>query len=540
MGCSGEKALKGDSSQYNIELYTLKSQDSRFVYKLQKRTSVKIIKKEDSNILDDINNNDNEEINSLTSDEKFEYNSIFLLCLTNNEVFKNYHEIIELKPFNITSLIKVIIIVIYESTQNGIEKELIKKGIEQLENFPNGVIDIEAMKEKYDVSQNPNITNDNLNLSDDDDSDDDELIIEEEVTEKTLSDCNKLLFENDFSEKLNLNDEDDIVCKNKIIKIIFENCKFNDIYTFSLLIGNLEKYQNLKKFGFNNNLIPSNFEGWNSISQLINNNYNIRILDLRASSLNDYNFENISQSIFDKRIRLLDISENFLTLDSMKNLSLFLKNNKTLKKLYVQRNAVAQFKAEGVKYVCEGLSNHPNLIVLDISYMELTGCGVYLGQFIAQNNILQDLNVANCKLNVHDFKNICRPICNSKSLKIFDISFNDMGGKNSLIELGEAIKKNKSLVEIHLDQMNLDMDNYNIIFDSIEINQNIKYYSLSYNNNLSPKLVLKFFLQKNGVDTLEYIPYNPDTHPGKELTLEEKKIVEKFKTDKPKMKLITK
>ena len=59
MGCSGEKALKGDSSQYNIELYTLKSQDSRFVYKLQKRTSVKIIKKEDSNILDDINNNDN-------------------------------------------------------------------------------------------------------------------------------------------------------------------------------------------------------------------------------------------------------------------------------------------------------------------------------------------------------------------------------------------------------------------------------------------------------------------------------------------------
>ena len=79
----------------------------------------------------------------------------------------------------------------------------------------------------------------------------------------------------------------------------------------------------------------------------------------------------------------------------MKNLSLFLKNNKTLKKLYVQRNAVAQFKAEGVKYVCEGLSNHPNLIVLDISYMELTGCGVYLGQFISQINILQDLNVAN-------------------------------------------------------------------------------------------------------------------------------------------------
>ena len=115
-----------------------------------------------------------------------------------------------------------------------------------------------------------------------------------------------------------------------------------------------------------------------------------------------------------------------------------------------------------------------------------------------------------------------------------------MGGNKSLEEIGKIIKINKSINEIHLDQMNLNMDNYNIILDAIKQNNTIKYYSLSYNHDLKPKIVLNFFLEKNDVDCLEYIPYNHDTHPTKELTLEEKKILEKYKTEKPNLKIITK
>ena len=115
-----------------------------------------------------------------------------------------------------------------------------------------------------------------------------------------------------------------------------------------------------------------------------------------------------------------------------------------------------------------------------------------------------------------------------------------MGGNRSIEEIGKVIKNNKSIIEIHLAQMNLNMDNYEIIFNAIEQNKTIKQYDLSNNYDLKPKLVLNFFFKKNGIKCLEYIPYNPDTHPGKELTLEEKKIIEKFKNERPDLKLITK
>ena len=550
MGCCGSTSLSEPSLIYTVELYEIKSIHSNYSYKLEKIGSERIEKQEDSSIENDLNECGNNTISTITNDKIKQQNSMFYLYIGRDLIYKNYKEVYHIFPFKIPNLIKIIIILINDAIKDGIEKDLIKKGIELLDTFPKGIINLEKIKEKYDISQNPNITNDNLNLSDDDNSEnDDELIIDEEdISEKTISEINNYLFNhidkennNENNEKTNLNDDDIYENqKDKIKKVIFQNCKFPDLYAFSIIISNLEKYKNLKKFSFTNNYINQDFEGYSSIIQLLNNNYNIRILDLKASSLNDYLLEKIVDSIKDKRLRSLDLSENFLTSEGMKFLSKFLKDNKTLQRLYVQRNAVIQFKAEGVKHICLSLLNHPNILLLDFSYMELTGCGEFIGQFLSNNQTLEILNITCCKLNISDFKNICNPICNNTKLKKFNISQNDMGGNKSLEEIGKVIKNNKSIIEIHLAQMNLNMDNYHIIFDAIENNRTIKHYDLSNNYDLKPKLVLNFFFKKNGIECLEYIPYNPETHPGKELTLEEKKIIEKFKNEKPELKLITK
>ncbi len=543
MGCCGSTSLSEPSLTYTVELYEIQSADKSYSYKFEKRSSETIEKQEESTIENDLNGCGNNLISNITSDPTIQQNSMFYLYIGRDLIFKNYKDIYQIFPYKYPTLVKIIVILINEAINDGIEKDLIKKGIELLDNFPKGIINLEKIKEKYDISQNPNITNDNLNLSDDDNSEnEDELIIDEEdITEKTLSEINTYLFNPIDNEKNNANDDDIFQNqKDKIKKIVFQNCKFPDIYTFSIILSNLEKYKNLKKFSFNNNYINSDFEGYSSIIQLLNNNYNIRIVDLKASSLNDYQLEKIVDSIKDKRLRSLDLSENFLTSEGMKFLSKFLKDNKTLQRLYVQRNAVIQFKAEGVKHICLNLLDHPNILLLDFSYMELTGCGEFIGQFLSENKTLEILNIISCKLNITDFKNICGPICNNKKLKKFSISQNDMGGIKSLEEVGKVIKNNKSIVEIHLAQMNLNMDNYQIIFDAIDNNKTIKHYDLSNNYDLKPKLVLNFFFKKHGIECLEYIPYNPEKHPGKELTLEEKKLIEKFKNEKPEVKLITK
>ena len=552
MGCCGAVQVNEVSIFYTIELYTIKQTNSNFSYQFQLITSEKIEKQQKTSLLDDIRDCTNNNISNILSNETTFNNSLFYLYLGKNPIYKSYTSLSNIYPINNPSLVKTIIVLIDEAINNNLSKEVIRQGIDNLNTFPKGILNLEKIKEQFEKSQNPNITKDNISLSDNSSDNEDELIIEQTITENILKEIFKYLFQNfeklntkvnnsvNVSIDSNFENEENGTENNKIKKIIIQNSKFPDMYVFALLIKNLEKYKSLQKFGFNNNFINSDFEGWKNIESLLNKNYNIRILDLRSSSLNDLELERITESIKDKRIRLLDLSENFLTVEGMKSLQNFLKINKTLQRLYLQRNAVVQFKAEGVKYVCESLLNHPNILLLDFSYMELTGCGQFIGNLIKENKTLENLNVASCKLNIGDFKNICEPICQNKKLKIFNISFNDMGGNKSLEEIGKVIKKNKSINEIHLDQMNLNMDNYNIILDAIKENKIIKYYSLSYNHDLKPKIILNFFLEKNGVDCLEYIPYNHDTHPTKEFTLEEKKILERYKIEKPNLKIITK
>ena len=552
MGCCGAVPVNEVSIFYTIELYTIKQTDKNFNYTFQLITSEKIEKQQKTSLKDDIEGCTNEHISNILSNETLFENSLFYIYLAKNPIYKSSQSISNIYPYNHPTLIKIIIVLI-DDVINNLSKEIIIQGIDGLTTFPKGILNLEKIKEHFEQCQNPNITKDNISLSDDNSSEnEDELIIEEDITENTLKVIFKYLFQNiqklntkiDNSDNIsidsNFENEENGTENNKIKKIIIQNSKFPDLYVFALLIKNLEKYKSLQKFAFNNNFINSDFEGWKNIESLLNKNYNIRILDLSSSTLNDLELEGIIESIKDKRIRLLNLSENFLTVEGMKSLSNFLKINKTLQRLYLQRNAVVQFKAEGVKYVCESLLNHPNILLLDFSFMELTGCGQFIGKLIKENKTLENLNIASCKLNIVDFKNICEPICNDKKLKKFNISFNDMGGNKSLEEIGKIIIFNKSINEIHLDQMNLNMDNYNIILDAIKKNKTIKYYSLSYNYNLNPKIVLKFFLEKNDVDCLEYIPYNQETHLGKEFTLEEKKILERLKIEKPKLKIITK
>ena len=117
-----------------------------------------------------------------------------------------------------------------------------------------------------------------------------------------------------------------------------------------------------------------------------------------------------------------------------------------------------------------------------------------------------------------------------------------MGGDKSLEYISDSIKENKSLICLKMEKMNINNDNYQIIFEKIEKNKNISTYSVSYNSKIKPLIMLNFFIKQMQVKILEYIPYdkNNNEDKNKELTLDEKKFIEKFKTERPDMKLIYK
>ena len=509
-------------------------------------------------LLDQCGQNNELKIKEFLENENFKDTSIFYYFLREKPIIKTYYQSLKYHPFSLPKLFQIIIL--STAQLENIPIQLIEKQTKNLlyNEFIGKELNLNEMKKKIDEANNSNITKDSMSLSDDTEYEenetikekDNEIIICGELNKETLDNIifkfnnigsiyNKDLIIAKNDENENENENIDIRKNINIIKIF--SSSFDNISLFDKLMKFL-KDKNIKKFYFYDNNINIDFDGWNSICEFLENDYNIRYVDLHCSSLSDNNINSLIAPLSDKRIRYLNLSENFLSVDGIKIISSFLKENKTLQRLILRRNSKSEFKAEGVKIILESLDSSKNIEFIDFSYMNLTGCGAHIGNFLNSNKSLEKLILINVQLNAADFKNIFWSVKTNNIIKEIDVSLNDMGGDKSLQYIADGVKENKSLNCLKMDKININNDNYQIIFDAIEQNKKITHYTVNYNSRIKPKIMLNFFMKQTHVKTLEYEPYDKtnDEDKNKELTLEEKKLFEKFKTERPDMELIYK
>ena len=509
-------------------------------------------------LLDQCGQNNELKIKEFLENENFKDTSIFYYFLREKPIIKTYYQSLKYHPFSLPKLFQIIIL--STAQLENIPIQLIEKQTKNLlyNEFIGKELNLNEMKKKIDEANNSNITKDSMSLSDDTEYEenetikekDNEIIICGELNKETLDNIifkfnnigsiyNKDLIIAKNDENENENENIDIRKNINIIKIF--SSSFDNISLFDKLMKFL-KDKNIKKFYFYDNNINIDFDGWNSICEFLENDYNIRYVDLHCSSLSDNNINSLIAPLSDKRIRYLNLSENFLSVDGIKIISTFLKDNKTLQRLILRRNSKSEFKAEGVKIILESLDSSKNIEFIDFSYMNLTGCGAHIGNFLNSNKSLEKLILINVQLNAADFKNIFWSVKTNNIIKEIDVSLNDMGGDKSLQYIADGVKENKSLNCLKMDKININNDNYQIIFDAIEQNKKITHYTVNYNSKIKPKIMLNFFMKQTHVKTLEYEPYDKtnDEDKNKELTLEEKKLFEKFKTERPDIELIYK
>ena len=516
-------------------------------------------KLENVKFINQIEKSNNPEIQKFLDRPNFQSNTIFYYYLREEPLIKTFNQSTKYVPYSLHNLSKIILLSTDSVTQfpsQVIENETKHLNQKKIINY---VLNLNEDKKLLDQANNPNITKDNLSLNENSLNAEDEsvkekegeIIISEEVTKDTYVDLiSKFEKGGKNYQQNNINletSEDNRITKNngdnnhniKSVKIY--GSKFDNIDIFNKIMNYLAK-KNIKKFSFFENNTNSDFDGWDAISDFFDINFSLRYIDLHGSNLYDYHLSQITRSLTNKRIRFLNLSENFLTVDGVEIIANYLKHNKTIQKLNLCRNAQCQFKAEGVKLITNALISNPNIKFLGVSYMNLTGCGENIGNFITNNNSIENICLRNVQLNAIDFKNIFIPLKTNKVLKEIDISLNDMGGDKSLQYIADAIKENKSLICMRMDQININNDNYQIIFDAIEKNKNISSYSVSFNSKVKPKIMLNFFIKQKHVKHLEYEPFDKENPEDKkkELTLEEKKLIEKFKTERPDMELIYK
>ena len=467
-------------------------------------------------------------------------NSSMVFFYSPKKEIKSYDELITFRPFSNNNLSKVLIISYNEPIQENISADLIKNSLKNLKEIKNyQVLNFGNAKSKNDQNNDQNnkmlvsISMDgsmnqfaNLNPG----LKDETYLIMGNITSDTINITKNLLFNGEDPKNNNFNYQ--------IQHIMIKNSQISDIKIFSELMNLIKKFP-VKMFTFSDNIIENDLDVWKYILDFISNS-NIRHIDLHCCKLMDNFMKSLINALSKKQLQIIDIGENYFTYNSMKLFSEFLLNMPYIQKLYLRNNSRNNFKAEGVKYIMEGLKNNDCINLLEFSEMDITSSGEFLSELIFGKKNLEFLFLKNCKLNCKDFKSIFEAIANTDNIKEIDVSFNNMGGDKALEYLAQAIKKNKSLTYLGIDKLNINMDNYKIIFDAIENNKNISKYSFSYNSGMKPKIVLNFFLPLKHVKFLEYIPFNAKEDKGKELTLEEKKLIEQFKNERKDMEFIYK
>ena len=575
MGCCVPN-VEQISLSFEVVLLRLEPQEQSNTFLIREITKDTFEKEDGMTFIDCCLSSNDQTLSKMFTNKKIGEETLYYCYLRKIPVIKTYKTMKEFKPISFGQLTKIIILSTEEALKQNISNALIKKQTKKIAEMIGTIVDFTKIKEQMERALDPNITKDSLRLTDTEDKGEgeeeeenepaeNELFIEGVLNAKVLREVKATLFPNkirksergkeetgqstgiDLKKKeddiINIDELDNPDAENKIInKVVIRNAKFPQLEVFTKLIKTISQFKGLKKFGFTNNFIDGEFEGWETILDFLINHYNIRWLDFHSSTIYDSHLPDMFKALKDTRIRYLDLSENFLSFHGTETIAKWLKTNKTLQRLYLQRNAVCQFKAEGVKKICEALKTSINIQILDFSFMDLTTCGVHIAELLKVSKSLKEVNVHCAKLNYGDFKAICRTLAqDNTTLETLDIGMNDMGGNKSLEEIANMLKTNKSLTAINLDQIGLTMDNYSIILDGIEANKTIEKFYFSFNSEVKPKIILNFFMKREGLKFLEYVPYNTelDKDRDKVLTLEEKKIIEKFSSSRPEVTLKT-
>ena len=521
MGCSNSMQ-SGPTKIYIITYCSLVPLKGDNLYKIKLIAMEEVKKKQGRKFFEQINRHKEKEITNFCQRKCFEEKTLFYVYDKSSiPQIKNLYQMMNLVPHNLSDLHDIFLLStdkVFDFPNNLIEKKT--KNLPYYD-FVGYEMDLNDLQDIYDDMNYSHMTRNDIIYDDDKIEEDDDRSDE--------------FYINGVINRQYVNYVEQTFLKRKELKKVYiSEIKIENKKTFSDLIAFFND-KDIKIFSiFNMNINDFNSTIFNSMNQLLEKNYNLRSLDLHNSNLQDNNLNNLMLAISDKRIRYLDLRKNNITAEGATVISeLFLQTNKTLIKLNLSNNNKTLFKADGIKFIVKGLFESPCIKYVDFSGMSITGCGEFIYDLLIENKSLESLIIRNDSLNTKDFKHIFDAIKISKNLKEIDISRNEMEDKKIYEYIRDGIKKNTALILFRMDKININDDNYKIIFDGIENNKHISKYSFCY-NPLDPKIVFEFFMSQMQVKNLRYI-HNEN---NKEFTLEEKKMFEKCKNERPDLYII--
>ena len=102
-----------------------------------------------------------------------------------------------------------------------------------------------------------------------------------------------------------------------------------------------------------------------------------------------------------------------------------------------------------------------------------------LSNMLSINKTLETLHLSNCDITDNGVRYICEALTENKTLTVLDISYNDQITSDSTSTIAELINANKSLTVLRLDNTSLNDDDIKTICNSLVKNTTIQELYLS-------------------------------------------------------------
>ena len=223
-----------------------------------------------------------------------------------------------------------------------------------------------------------------------------------------------------------------------------------------------------------------NFNLINSINRILSNvclyQQNIKQITFNSNKLNQHLFSSKIMTVIKSLINLtyLDLSNNGICDEDIKLLMEYLKENKNLKTLILNKNNIT------------------------------SSSGFYIADTLSKNTILEEIYLGYNKINENGLNSLINILLNkNKSITTLDLSYNNLQQEN-IISIGDFLSSNPNLKYLDLSGNSIEEQSANLFGISLKKNTNlnvIKLNQCNLNEESSPQILN--FMSKTKIYKIE-------------------------------------
>ena len=215
------------------------------------------------------------------------------------------------------------------------------------------------------------------------------------------------------------------------------------------------------------------------ISDCLKINKSLKELNMSENEITSNGVKEIATAIrVNTTLEKLDLSHNKISNDGVNFISDGLKNNNSLKEVNISRNKIT---SEGAQYIADAIRINTTLVKLDLSCNEISDDGVnFISDGFKNNNSLKEVNISRNMITSEGAQYIADAIQINTTLVKLDLSCNTLSDDGATA-ISDSLQFNNSLQELNLSKNEITSEGVKKMAQVIRVNTTLKYLDLSIN-----------------------------------------------------------